>query len=185
MKIRKRYIAIAISVLLVLIGITATFALTQKPTEPTTSDFKPIPIENKNGQLVVATLDSQEIIKLTNDYRATKGLAPLIENELLNNSACAKAQHMVDNNYWSHVSPDGIQPWYYFDQAGYLYDGAGENQAFGYPSDTSVIDGLIKSPTHEENLVGDYTETGVCVLMNVDFQGKRGTNVIVVHYGRP
>ncbi len=129
-----------------------------------------------------ASLNATEIIQLTNDYRATKGLQPLVENELLDRSACAKAQHMVDNNYWSHDAPDGTTPWYFFEQAGYSINKAGENLAYGYKSSFSVVYVWEHSPEHEKNLSGDYAEVGVCTLKNQTYQG--GTNsIIVAHYG--
>lgn len=129
------------------------------------------------------TLTSTEVIQFTNDYRATKGLAPLVENELLNQSACAKAQHMVDNNYWAHIAPDGTQPWYFMDQAGYVYAEAGENLAYGYASSFVTVYGWENSPEHEKNLSGNYTETGVCVKTDITFQGKLNTTLVVAHYG--
>ncbi len=146
---KKRYIAIILSVLLVLIGITATFANTQKPAET---------VDNSTYE-------------------------PLIENDLLNQSACAKARHMVDNNYWSHIAPDGTDPFKFIVEAGYTpYQKAGENLAYGYETSKTVVDGWVKSPKHEENLVYIYNDVGVCTLTNVMYQG--GTNtVIVAHYG--
>lgn len=130
-----------------------------------------------------ASLNATEIIQLTNDYRATKGLQPLVENELLDRSACAKAQHMIDNNYWAHVAPDGTLPWYFFEQAGYPYDHAGENLAYGYTTTLGLITGWGKSPLHEKNLVGEYTETGVCIKPGLRYQGQINTTLVVAHYG--
>lgn len=126
--------------------------------------------------------DAGGIIKLTNEYRATKGLAPLAENERLNQSACLKAQDMAAKNYWSHVSPDGVEPWYFFEQAGYAYSVAGENLAYGFGTEYEVIAAWKKSPSHEANLSGNYLEVGICVLANVDYQGYVNSPV-VAHYG--
>jgi len=131
------------------------------------------------------TLTSTEVIQFTNDYRATKGLAPLVENELLNQSACAKAQHMVDNNYWAHDAPDGTTPWYFFQQAGYVYDKAGENLGNGYTTSSAVVNGWINSPSHELNLSGPYTETGICIKTDVALLFKKSTILTVAHYGTP
>jgi len=128
------------------------------------------------------TLNKQHIYELINAERANAGLAPLATNTLLENSACAKAQHMVDNNYWSHDAPDGTTPWYFFEQAGYSINKAGENLAYGYKSSFSVVYVWEHSPEHEKNLSGDYAEVGVCTLKNQTYQG--GTNsIIVAHYG--
>lgn len=123
-----------------------------------------------------------DIIKATNDYRATKGLAPLAENAKLDESACLKAQDMMTKDYWAHVSPDGTQPWSWFKRVGYDYRYAGENLAYGFNSGKVVMNGWINSPEHEVNLVGDYTETGVCVKTG-QYQGGNN-NLVVAHYGK-
>ena len=51
-----------------------------------------------------------ELLKLTNQKRAEKRLAPLQLNDQLSHAAAAKAQHMFANNYWAHVAPDGTTP---------------------------------------------------------------------------
>lgn len=129
------------------------------------------------------TLNKQHIYELINAERANAGLAPLATNTLLENSACAKAQHMVDNNYWGHVAPDGTQPRYFFDQAGYTYGSAGENLAYGYKTDESVVNGWMHSELHRKNILADYNEDGLCVLNNITYQGYVSMNLIVHHFG--
>ena len=69
---------------------------------------------------LLKTPSAADIISRTNDYGSTKGLGILRENQKLKESACLKAHDMIDNNYWAHISPDGIEPWYWFDRAGYI-----------------------------------------------------------------
>ena len=125
-----------------------------------------------------------EIISMTNAYRQTKSLPPLHESELLDASACHKADDMVARDYWSHDAPDGTKPWVFFQKVGYGYQKAGENLAYGFTSARSTVDGWINSPTHEANLAGDYTELGICVRGPVQYQGGEHY-VIVAHYGTP
>ena len=174
---KKRYIATAISVLLVLIGITTALAVMPKPAETVdNSPLKPLVVQNP--------INSTDIISLTNEYRVAKGLEPLVENDTLHNSACAKARHMIDGNYWSHNAPDGTEPWHFFTEAGYPLSGhTGENLAMAYFSSKNVVDGWISSPTHEVNLSGGYVDTGVCVKTGISYQGKTNTNLVVAHYG--
>lgn len=126
-----------------------------------------------------------EVIKLQNDYRSLHGLPPLVKNERLMKSANAKAKDMVKNNYWSHNDADGNTPWFWFNQVQYTYDRAGENLAHGQKSAGEVVGGWINSPGHEKNLVGEYTETGVSVILADAYQGSVNEYVIVSHYGRP
>lgn len=125
-----------------------------------------------------------EVVSMTNTYRQTKSLQPLRESELLNASACHKADDMIARDYWSHDAPDGTKPWVFFQKVGYGYQKAGENLAYGFTSARSTVDGWINSPTHEANLVGDYTELGICVRGPVQYQGGEHY-VIVAHYGTP
>lgn len=127
--------------------------------------------QNKRVVLLKEQLNPTQIIQLTNKYRATKGLVSLTENAQLDQSACLKAQDMVAKNYWAHVSPDGLQPQYWVEQVGYHYYRLGENLAYGFRTSNDVMSGWEKSPEHEANLSGDYTETGVCVLYDQSYMG--------------
>lgn len=129
-------------------------------------------------------VNQPEIISMTNAYRQTKSLPPLRESELLDASACHKADDMITRDYWSHDAPDGTKPWVFFQRVGYGYQKAGENLAYGFTSARGTVDGWINSPTHEANLVGDYTELGICVRGPVQYQGGEHY-VIVAHYGTP
>lgn len=123
------------------------------------------------------------ILNFTNKYRTEKGLDPLTMDESLVKSACMKAEDMVAKNYWSHDAPDGTKPWYFFREVGYNYQRAGENLAYGQKHSMSVVDGWIKSPEHEKNLVGDYTEMGVCTVYASSFHYRAvATNITVAHY---
>ena len=49
---------------------------------------------------------------LVNQTRESAGLQPLTENVKLDEAAKLKAENMVQNQYFNHVSPTGITPWY-------------------------------------------------------------------------
>ena len=51
------------------------------------------------------------VISLTNQERVNRGIAPLTENSLLNQSATMKAEHMFAQDYWAHFGPNGEKPW--------------------------------------------------------------------------
>lgn len=46
-----------------------------------------------------------ELLRLVNEERARAGVAPLVSDELLNQSAQYKAQDMLDRNYFDHKDP--------------------------------------------------------------------------------
>lgn len=55
-----------------------------------------------------------ELLRLVNEERAKVGVAALVLDERLNQSAQKKADDMVKNNYFAHVSPvDGRQGYTY------------------------------------------------------------------------
>ena len=73
-----------------------------------------------------------EILELVNTTRVNSGLTPLSLNSTLNLAAFAKAEDMLNNNYFAHVSPEGVKPWYWFKAMGYNYTYAGEKLALQY-----------------------------------------------------
>lgn len=156
-----------------------------EPQETSAQPLQSTPLGKAVDEGVVDTftpISADQIVEKTNDYRRSKKLAPLKNNELLARSACEKAKHMITENYWAHTSPDGKTPWHFIRQAGYDYRKSGENLAYGYRSSLSVVQGWIKSPGHEKILSGNYKETGICVIGNVFYRGHT-TSLVVGHYG--
>ncbi|MGB3023428.1 MAG: CAP domain-containing protein [Candidatus Saccharimonadales bacterium] len=138
-----------------------------------------------NKVLSYATLISRsELLSEANVSRSSNNLLPLSLNSQLNTSAQAKAQHMADNNYWAHVAPDGTQPWYFFEAAGYSYQAAGENLAYGFDSSFAVNQGWMNSSGHRANILGDYSDVGFGIVNAPSFQGGEYT-IVVAHYGKP
>ncbi|MFA0783493.1 CAP domain-containing protein, partial [Fervidibacter sacchari] len=88
-----------------------------------------------------------------NAERRERKLPPLSENPILNQSAYLKAKDILDKDYFSHFSPDGLSPWYWFKLSGYDYQFAGENLAIGFLDSKEVHDALMSSPTHKQNIL--------------------------------
>lgn len=148
-------------------------------------DASSLPSLTKPEVLAYASNMSRgDLISATNASRASSGLPPLNLNGQLNNSAQAKAQHMADHNYWSHVAPDGTQPWYFFGASGYSYASAGENLAYGFDSGYAVNQGWMNSATHRANILGDYVDVGFGIVNAPGFQGSEQT-IVVAHYAKP
>ncbi len=111
---------------------------------------------------LVSTVLPATVVDLTNDERTDLNQAPLVRNSTLDEAARMKAKHMAENEYFSHYSPDGVSPWYWFDESGYVYAHAGENLAIHFTDSSEVVEAWMKSPTHRQNIVnGLYTEIGV------------------------
>lgn len=130
-------------------------------------------------------ISAKEVIRLHNEYRASKGLPPLTENAMLDASAAAKAADMDEKEYWAHDSPTGKTPWDFIDEAGYVYSKAGENLGQNFSTSKAMVDAWILSPGHEANMSGDFTDIGVAVLNGVNYQGNLLNNIVVVHFGKP
>ncbi len=116
-----------------------------------------------------------------NQSRESAGLNSLVENQKLTQAAQLKAQDMVQNNYFSHTSPSGITPWYWFKQIGYNYKYAGENLAIGFYDSREVYNAWLNSPSHKANILNpNYTEVGTAVLGGF---GNKDTIVVVQEFG--
>lgn len=102
------------------------------------------------------------VTTLTNTERAKYNVAPLSRNTVLDAAAQMKAEHMAAEEYFAHDSPGGLTPWYWFEQAGYVYAHAGENLAVHFQDSDEVVKAWMNSPTHKANVVGSqYTEIGI------------------------
>jgi len=124
------------------------------------------------------------VVNLTNQQRNQFGAEPLSVNRRLASAAREKAQHMFDNDYWAHVSPDGTQPWSFFREQNYSYIHAGENLAKNFATSAGVVEGWMNSPGHRDNLLNtDYTEIGIAAV-NGRLEGE-DTTLVVALYGRP
>jgi len=116
----------------------------------------------QSSDWLVSTVLPATVIDLTNQERSELNATPLQRNATLDAAATLKAKDMAQNEYFSHFSPTGVSPWYWFDEAGYVYAHAGENLAIHFTDSTEVVEAWMKSPTHRENIVnGTYTEIGV------------------------
>lgn len=123
-----------------------------------------------------------DLLTETNQQRATAGLPALKLNAQLNQSASLKTGNMFAEDYWAHVSPSGIQPWYWFGQAGYSYAYAGENLAKDFDTSSGVMQGWMNSPGHRANVLNaNYAEVGFAVQNGTLVGGQ--TTLVVAHYG--
>ena len=125
------------------------------------------------------------LLSSTNSERAAANKSSLGLSAKLNSSAQAKANDMIQDNYWAHNSPDGKTPWYWFDQAGYDYLVAGENLAYGFDTSSGVINGWMNSPSHRDNMLNSaFEQVGFGIANGSNYQGGPNT-VVVAHYGDP
>lgn len=125
-----------------------------------------------------------EIVRATNQQRASVGLKGLLYSEKLADAARRKAANMFEENYWAHYSPSGKSPWVWFGQAGYGYLYAGENLAKDFGSTDHLMAAWVASPTHRDNIVSSkYSEIGIAVVPGT-LQGQE-TVLVVQLFGTP
>jgi hypothetical protein len=71
---------------------------------------------------------------------------------------------MAARDYWSHNTPDGQTPWSFITAAGYNYQTAGENLAYGFSTASDTVTGWMNSTEHRANILnGKFKELGVGV----------------------
>ncbi|MBI1834048.1 MAG: hypothetical protein HYR90_04470 [Candidatus Andersenbacteria bacterium] len=139
--------------------------------------FAPTPAE-------LSVITTNRIIQLTNAERQKGGLSALTTNSQLTAAAQEKCKHMLEEDYFAHISPSGVTPWFWIKKHGYTYQVAGENLAIDFTEAEDVVAAWMASPSHKANIMhSEYTETGVAVVSG-EFQG--GTSIVVVHmFGLP
>jgi hypothetical protein len=113
---------------------------------------------------ISSNISAQDLLTYTNQKRQENGLKPLAMNGQLAQAAEQKASHMLANNYWAHVAPDGTTPWYFIKNSGYEYLYAGENLARGFTTASDVVNAWMNSPTHRENMLSsNYDDVGFAI----------------------
>jgi uncharacterized protein YkwD len=131
-------------------------------------------------------VQSQVLLAETNGQRLSHHESALQISQQLTAAAQAKANDMAARNYWSHVTPDGKQPWYFMSQAGYQYQAAGENLAYGFGTSDQVITAWMHSTEHRANVLNaNYQDVGFATANVANFQGTGPETITVAMYGEP
>lgn len=129
---------------------------------------------------------SDSLLASTNADRALDKEAPLTINAQLAAAAQAKANDLVTKDYWAHNSPTGTTPWDFITAAGYQYQAAGENLAYGFNNASQTVIGWMNSPEHRANILNtSYQNVGFGVASSPNYQGKGPETVVVAEYGDP
>lgn len=141
-------------------------------------------IVRQTSEHFLAAVVPGEVIALTNSERHSYQMGDLRENPLLGAAAQAKADDMAAKGYFSHLGPDGAQPWVWIEGAGYMYQYAGENLAARFIDSQDVVSAWMASPSHRENVLKPtYTEIGVGVAQGM-YQGQ-STTFVVQYFATP
>lgn len=139
---------------------------------------------SKDHARLDATVYSSVLIDLTNEDRAKKDAPPLVLNDKLALAAALKAEDMASKSYFSHVTPEGLNSWHWFSEAGYRFSYAGENLAVDFTESDDVERAWMDSPTHRANILNqNFTEIGIATRDGV-YKG-RNTTFVAQMFGRP
>lgn len=111
-----------------------------------------------------AGMRPSEVIQLVNEARLQNGLPVLSQDPVLMKAAQEKAADMTTLQYFAHVSPNGVSPWYWFEKNNYDYQYAGENLAINFTSATEQQKAWMQSESHRKNILNkNYKDTGVAI----------------------
>lgn len=134
------------------------------------------------GLARASEITASKMVELTNESRIESGLASLTTNNRLEQAAKAKAADMFAYQYFEHTSPQGVTPWYWFNQSGYEYIYAAENLAIDFITAEGAHSALMKSTGHRENILGtSYKEIGIAIASG-EFKGNDSI-IIVEEFG--
>ncbi len=140
-----------------------------------------------SGVLAYATnMSGAALLQETNIERVAEGQSSLAFNSQLTSAAQAKADDMAARGYWSHVTPDGVQPWWFVTNAGYDYSSTGENLAYGFDDSDAAVTGWMNSPGHRANILNaGYQDVGFGIANVAEYQGQGPNTIVVALYGTP
>lgn len=131
-----------------------------------------------------ASIISGVLVQLANEDREAANLNQFVISPKLEEAAKMKAEDMVKNSYFAHVSPEGVSPWHWFKKAGYDYVFAGENLAINFYDSKDVEKAWMNSPGHRDNILNNrFTEIGIAVATGM-YQGRE-TTFVVQMFGYP
>lgn len=129
-------------------------------------------------QKLLATILPEKLVEFTNLDREKRERGELVVSDLLNEAAKMKAEDMAQKEYFAHVSPEGVTPWYWFSEVGYDYRYAGENLAVNFIESYSAHRAWMDSPTHKANIISDnFEEIGIATAVG-RYKGEEATYVV-------
>lgn len=125
------------------------------------------------------------LVDLANEDRVEVAeLWPLEVDEVLQEAAQMKAEHMAENSYFAHISPDGRTPWDWMRSAGYRFVNAGENLAVNFRDSSAVEEAWMGSPLHRANILSrNYTQIGIATARG-EYKGREAVFVVQM-FGYP
>lgn len=123
----------------------------------------------KVSDLTVDDADEREMLVLVNNERAKAGVSALTIDVKLIPVARAHSKDMFIRSYFSHVTPEGLDPGQRLLQAGIGFTVAGENLAYA-PDLATAHQGLMNSPGHRANILDpQFHHVGIGIISTDNF----------------
>lgn len=115
------------------------------------------------------TEDENELLAMINLERTKNNLPEFKIDEAIQNVAKTKAQDLVKNNYFSHISPTYGTPFEMLRDFNITYKTASENIA-GNSNIKSAFDAWMASDSHKNNILSnEYNYTGLAVENSIAY----------------
>lgn len=131
------------------------------------------------------TITAESVLRLMNERRMERGLAPLQLDERLTLAAGDRMRHMEEDGYWSHESPDGLSPFVWLTTRAYPYRFAAENLAAGFETAEVLVQAWMESPGHRENIIARELEDCGIAIIDGSTTGPASGRSVVVLFGTP
>ncbi len=147
----------------------------------------PAACPGQNSLEASAEAQAQAMRCMTDFARRQASLSSLTGSAELDASARSKVLDVIDCDSFSH-SACGREFTFWMRETGYIGESCwrvGENLAWGIGQEGTVratFRAWMRSPTHRQNLLGDYTDLGLSVEVGT-LGGRDGTRVWVQHFG--
>ena len=115
-----------------------------------------------SGSTVVFNVNKEVMLGLVNKARQTgctcgttvmPPVNPVTWNHQLSQAAYDQSKDMLAQNYFSHTAKNGSDPGMRITNAGYIWRTYGENIAFGYTGEQTVMEGWLNSEGHCKNIM--------------------------------
>lgn len=129
------------------------------------------------SEITAMSFDQRHALKLINNDRKEKGLAPLQFNPHLAKLAENYAKDMIKRDFFSHVNPEGQSPFERMKEQKIVFNYAGENLAFN-ESVYAAQQAFMHSPEHKANILNiNYTQVGIGIV-----EASRGRVFVVQEF---
>ncbi|MDP2585829.1 MAG: CvpA family protein [Candidatus Levybacteria bacterium] len=110
------------------------------------------------------SISEQYMFKLVNRERIARGLQEIVFDDQLRDVGRKHCKNMFERGYFSHYAPEGFSPFDRMEEAGIIYNFAGENLALS-PNADIAMQGLMNSLGHRANILSvNFGRIGIGVI---------------------